>query len=327
MHEKTGRGSRWWLASAAALPLSLGGCVYPAPPAPAAYGPPAGTYAYAPAAEVGFLLDDFLQLDGARRAVLHPLGWLPLPGQLFYRPLRYWLTWELGWRAWGFNPLPGKAARREQGEGQDGKISFEYIDYCREDVAATATLYDAIASEYRRHPIDLQITKAFSPASIGKAYLKAMGVKPRLERQPNFPRDLLGRAMCAYYGGRTECHIRRVPVPVVYLDFLSMYPTVNALMDLWRHVTATRIQAEDATDEIRRLVDQITVADCRRIWRCRPASCCLSAITAGCASVYCLRAASSCALVVMICCSSWLAIGILLRISGDGRGKADSLAI
>jgi hypothetical protein len=32
----------------AALALSLGGCVYPAPPPPAAYGPPGSGYAYAP---------------------------------------------------------------------------------------------------------------------------------------------------------------------------------------------------------------------------------------------------------------------------------------
>ena len=46
MHEKTGRRSRLWLASAALL--ALGGCVYPAPPPPAAYGPPPSGYAYAP---------------------------------------------------------------------------------------------------------------------------------------------------------------------------------------------------------------------------------------------------------------------------------------
>lgn len=47
MRAKTGRRSRLWLASAAALALTLGGCVYPPPP-PAAYGPPPSGYAYAP---------------------------------------------------------------------------------------------------------------------------------------------------------------------------------------------------------------------------------------------------------------------------------------
>ena len=68
--------------------------------------------------------------------------------------------------------------------------------------------------------------------------------------------------MTAYYGGRAECRIRRVSVPVVYLDFLSMYPTVNALMGLWRHVTAARIEVKNATDEIRALVERVQAADC-----------------------------------------------------------------
>jgi len=152
--------------------------------------------------------------------------------------------------------------RYEKREVEHGRITPEYIDYCREDVGATAKLYQAVTAEYRRHPINLQIAKAFSPASIGKAYLDAMRVRPRLDRQPDFPRDVLGHEMTAYYGGRAECRIRRVSVPVVYLDFLSMYPTVNALMGLWRHVTAGRIEVEDATDEIRALVERVQAADC-----------------------------------------------------------------
>src|SRR5690242_2660908 len=65
-----------------------------------------------------------------------------------------------------------------------------------------------------------------------------MGITPILERQPDFPQKYLGFAQTAFFGGRTSAHIRNVPVPVVYVDFLSMYPTVNGLMDLWKFVTA-----------------------------------------------------------------------------------------
>src|SRR5207249_3632139 len=44
------------------------------------------------------------------------------------------------------------------------------------------------------------------------------------------------------YGGRTSAHIRKVSVPVVCTDFLSMYPTVNRLMDLWSFVRARQIR-------------------------------------------------------------------------------------
>ncbi len=123
-----------------------------------------------------------------------------------------------------------------------GIVTKKYIDYNRRDVLATSELAVKLLEEYDKHPIDLQATKAYSPASIGKAYLRAMGIPPILERQPDFPKRYLGYAQSAFFGGRTSAHIRKVPVPVVYTDFLSMYPTVNSLMDLWSFVTAREDQ-------------------------------------------------------------------------------------
>lgn len=123
-----------------------------------------------------------------------------------------------------------------------GFVTSDYVDYNRSDVRATAELAVKLLEEYARHPIDLQPTKAYSPASIGKAYLRAMGIPGILERQPDFPKRYLGHAQSAFYGGRTSAHIRKVPVPVVYTDFLSMYPTVNSLLDLWRFVIAGEIK-------------------------------------------------------------------------------------
>jgi hypothetical protein len=128
---------------------------------------------------------------------------------------------------------------------QHGTVTPEYVDYNRRDVLATWELAVKMLEEYDRHPIALPVTSAFSPASIGKAYLRAMGIPPVLERQPGFPAAFLGHAQTAFFGGRTSAHIRKVPVPVVYTDFLSMYPTVNSLMGLWRFVTAREIRVVD----------------------------------------------------------------------------------
>jgi hypothetical protein len=125
-----------------------------------------------------------------------------------------------------------------------GVVTPEYIEYNRNDVLATSELAIKLLEEYSRHPIRLQPTKAYSPASIGKAYLRAMRIVPVLERQPDFPKRYLGHAQSAFYGGRTSAHIRRVSVPVVYTDFLSMYPTVNSLMGLWKFVTAKTIRVD-----------------------------------------------------------------------------------
>jgi len=123
-----------------------------------------------------------------------------------------------------------------------GSVTPAYIDYNRRDVLATAELAQKVMQEYSRHPITLQATRAYSPASVGKAYLRAMGVDPILVRQANFPSDVIGYAESAFFGGRTSAHIRKVAVPVVYTDFLSMYPTVNSLMRLWRLNTAREIK-------------------------------------------------------------------------------------
>jgi hypothetical protein len=123
-----------------------------------------------------------------------------------------------------------------------GVITDPYIDYNRRDVLATSELAVKLLEEYGKHPISLQVTRAYSPASIGKAYLREMGIDPILKRQSNFPKEYLGYAETAFFGGRTSAHIRKVPVPVVYTDFLSMYTTVNGLMGLWRFLIAREIK-------------------------------------------------------------------------------------
>lgn len=50
-----------------------------------------------------------------------------------------------------------------------GVVTKKYVDYNRRDVLATAELADKLLEEYDKHPIDLQATKAYSPAAIGKA--------------------------------------------------------------------------------------------------------------------------------------------------------------
>jgi hypothetical protein len=142
---------------------------------------------------------------------------------------------------------------------QHGVITPEYIDYNRRDVLATAELTAKMLAEYALHPIELQVTKAYSPASIGKAYLEAMGVTPIMQRMPDFPKRYCGYAESAFFGGRASAHVRKVPVPVVYCDFLSQYSTVNVLMGLWRFVTAREIRViEDAREELAGLLRAVT---------------------------------------------------------------------
>ena len=162
----------------------------------------------------------------------------------------------------------------KQHVAKHGVVTPDYIDYNRRDVQATSELAVALLAEYAKHPINLQPTKAYSPASIGKAYLRAMGIVPVLERQSNFPLRYVGFAQTAFFGGRTSAHIRKVPVPVVYVDFLSMYPTVNGLMDLWKFVIAKEIRVvTDCQREIEEFLHTLTPKTLFRpsTWRKLPA--------------------------------------------------------
>ena len=100
-----------------------------------------------------------------------------------------------------------------------------------------------------------------SEASLGKAYLQEMGIKPWRQVQPDFSPELLGKVLSAYYGGRSEVRIRRKPTRVLYCDFLSMYPTVCTLMGLWRFVIARGMVWEDATNDTRALLKRTELAD------------------------------------------------------------------
>jgi putative transposase len=92
-------------------------------------------------------------------------------------------------------------------------------------------------------------------------------VAPKVSRQRSDPR-FLGGTTSSYYGGRAERRIRRSPVPVVYCDFLSTYPTVCALMGIWRHLASRHIAIVDSNDDIRELLNDLTVEDCldRTLW-------------------------------------------------------------
>jgi hypothetical protein len=135
-----------------------------------------------------------------------------------------------------------------------GVVDEAHVDYNRQDVRVTHALYLALIEEWDRHPIELAPEQAFSPAAIGKAYLRVLGVTPPRERAGAVDDAVLGYFMTAYYGGRTECRIRGVELPVRYVDFASMYPTVFVLQKLWRFVICHQFATVDATYKARRLL-------------------------------------------------------------------------
>ena len=136
-------------------------------------------------------------------------------------------------------------------------IDLEMIAYAVQDAETTWQCYAALIKKYEVHQLETPPHRIYSEASLGKAYLNAMGIKPWRTTQPGFDPEIIGAVMSSYFGGRAEVHRRREVVRSLYCDFTSMYPTVCTLMGLWRFVTADGVDCEDATDAVRHFLDEV----------------------------------------------------------------------
>jgi len=149
-------------------------------------------------------------------------------------------------------------------------LTADYLDYAVQDVQVTWECFVELQRRYAEHGLGQTLVhRILSEASIGKAYLREMGIRPWRTVQSDFPPELLGYIMGTYYGGRAEVRLRRLLARVLYCDFTSMYPTVSTLMGLWEFVTAKGLTWRDATAETRRFLDRVTLADLQRrdTWR------------------------------------------------------------
>ena len=149
-----------------------------------------------------------------------------------------------------------------------GKVTPDEIEHCRQDVRCTIALLNACKCEFDKHSdLDLKPWDAYSPASIAKDYLRAMGIE-RPEVKFKVPNESLGLWMQTYYGGRCECRIRHEVVPVAPVDFTSEYPSCCANLGLFKFLTAENVEFVDDTENVKRFVASITQEKCfqRKMW-------------------------------------------------------------
>ena len=144
---------------------------------------------------------------------------------------------------------------------EHGKITSEYIDYNVNDTKSTYDLYLKCMERYGEYLLRKQPNRLFSPASIGKSYLDKIGIKPFMEKNPDFPKEILGYTMMSYYGGRVECRIRKKPVKVTYLDFTSMYPTCFVLLEMYNFLISDKITFYNLKKKTQKFLNKITLSD------------------------------------------------------------------
>lgn len=142
-----------------------------------------------------------------------------------------------------------------------GPVTKELVAYAMTDVQVTWECFQKLQQRYDTFRLDTPIHRIVSEASVGKAHLRQMGITPWRKQQPDFPNSIIASVMETYYGGRTETRIRRLPVPGVYVDFLSEYPTVYALQRLWRFQIASHIDwHEEDPATVTRMLDGLTLS-------------------------------------------------------------------
>lgn len=138
-----------------------------------------------------------------------------------------------------------KTEYRKQKVTRFDVLDSELVSYNLADVKATYSLYQALLERIKSYDIPLEPYQIASPASIGPAYFRAMGIKPFLEQCPQFDKSLLGYSMGAYFGGRVEVRRRLTPTLATYCDALSMYPSNYVRLQHWKMLISNEIRAED----------------------------------------------------------------------------------
>ncbi len=173
------------------------------------------------------------------------------------------LAWALFNRSYSLKRLCEELKTEHQKIDHDptGEVTVEEIEYARQDGRCTVDALNALKEEFDKHPIALNPCNAYSPASVAKSYFNAMGIIHPAEKF-KIPPKYHGIAMQAYYGGRSETRIRCTEVPVVPVDFTSEYPTCCALLGLFDILTAESVTFEDDTQNIRKLVAEISLDRC-----------------------------------------------------------------
>jgi len=179
------------------------------------------------------------------------------------------LAWALFNRAFSLKRLCEllKTENQKFDHEPTGNVTAEEIEYARQDGRCTVDALNALAKEFNKHPIPLKPYNAYSPASVAKSYLDAMGII-RPSEKFDLSNQELGVAMQSYYGGRSETRIRCAEVPVVPVDFTSEYPTCCALLGLFDLLTAKSVTFEEDTENVRRLLSRISLDACfdPKIW-------------------------------------------------------------
>ena len=142
------------------------------------------------------------------------------------------------------------------------RVTKPAIETVLRNVTAELELLNRLSEEFDRHGLDVAPERCYSPV-LAKAYYSAMGMQPP-EKKFNIPEKIQAIAMQAACAGRAECTIRRVTLPVVYIDFHAQFPAVSSLLGCAEILRSEWLEFAEFTDGVRDLVERTEFSDCFR---------------------------------------------------------------
>jgi hypothetical protein len=143
------------------------------------------------------------------------------------------------------------------------RVTKPAIEGLLRDVTAELELLNRLTHEFERHPVDLLPDHCYSPATLAKSYLSAMGIKPP-QGKFKIPDRINGIAAQTSAGGGAECVVRQTPVPVTYVDFHAQFASVSKLLDCREILCAENLEFADFTVGARRMSERARLNDCFR---------------------------------------------------------------
>jgi len=143
------------------------------------------------------------------------------------------------------------------------RVTKPAIDSLLRDVTGELELLNRLRQELKRHPLNLSPERCYSPATLDKAYFSGLGVAAP-EEKFQISDMINGIAMQALAAGRAECTIRRMPVPVVYLDCYAQFAALSSLLNCREILCAESLESADFTRRAREVTERVTLDDCLR---------------------------------------------------------------
>ena len=153
-----------------------------------------------------------------------------------------------------------KTEHRKFDHEPTGEVTFKEIEYARQDGRCTVDALNGLKREFDKHPIALKPWNAFSPASIAKSYLDAMGIINPAQKFKISNENRVFRCKAIMVDALKPASV----APRFQWCHWTLPANIQPLRSLgiFRCLTAERVSFEEDTENICHLLKRISLKGC-----------------------------------------------------------------